>query len=228
MRRRVCAGPRLTERAGHLWFRTMTLWPIRLFREARRPPSPPFFSQDWFTYSIPQWEAVLAGAKGRPNFHAIEVGSYEGRSARWLLENVLTGEGATLDCIDPFLGTVTPMPGAPDDMLERFLANIAPWRERVTVHRGESWKMLRGLEGPYHFAYIDGSHWAADALSDAVLIWPLLAEGAILIFDDYTWDARPLPHERPRLGIDSFLACHEGRIELLQKSHLVAIRKTKR
>lgn len=206
----------------------MPLWPIRLFREAGQPQAPPFFSQDWFTYSIPQWEAALAGAHGRPNFRALEVGCYEGRSARWLLENVLTGEGATLDCIDTFLGTVTPMPGAPDAMLDRFLANIAPWRPRVTVHRGESWKTLRGLAGPYHFAYIDGSHWAADALSDAVLIWPLLAEGAVLIFDDYIWGGGRFPHERPQLGIDSFLACYTGRYELLQKSHLVALRKTKR
>lgn len=204
----------------------MPLLPIRLFRAARLPPGPPFFSQDWFSYSIPQWLAVLPDAKGRSNFRALEVGSYEGRSARWLLENVLTGEGATLDCIDPFIGTVTPMPGAPDDMLERFLVNIAPWRERVTVHRGESWKMLRGLEGPYDFAYIDGSHWAADALSDAVLIWPLLSVGAVLIFDDYIWGGGEFPHERPQLGIDSFLACYVGRYEILKKSHLVALRKT--
>lgn len=204
----------------------MPLLPIRLFRAVRPPPGPPFFSEDWFSYSIPQWLSVLPDAKGRPNFRALEVGSYEGRSARWLLENVLTGNGATLDCVDPFIGTLKPLPGAPDDMLERFLVNIAPWRERVTVHRGESWKMLRRLEGPYDFAYIDGSHWAADALSDAVLIWPLLAVGAILIFDDYIWEGRQLPHERPQLGIDSFLACHLGRYELLKKSHLVAIRKT--
>jgi hypothetical protein len=33
----------------------------------------------------------------------------------------------------------------------------------------------------------DGSHRARDVLEDAVLSWPLLKVGGIMLFDDYLW-----------------------------------------
>jgi len=53
---------------------------------------------------------------------------------------------------------------------------------------GRSDAMLRDLPHD-HFDYIsiDGSHEAADVLSDAVLSWPLLKTGGLICFDDYEW-----------------------------------------
>lgn len=37
----------------------------------------------------------------------------------------------------------------------------------------------------YDILYVDGSHLAADVLTDAILGWGLVKVGGIIIFDDY-------------------------------------------
>lgn len=61
------------------------------------------FTSDFFKGNIPNWERWLAPFKGQP-VTALEIGSYEGRSACWLLENILTHPDARLLCVDTFTG----------------------------------------------------------------------------------------------------------------------------
>jgi hypothetical protein len=75
-------------------------------------------------------------------------GSLEGRSTVWLLKNVLTGKGSTLDCID-----LCERP-----WIDRFRANIKPWRRRVRLHCGPSVSTLPRLKGEFDFIYIDADH----------------------------------------------------------------------
>jgi predicted O-methyltransferase YrrM len=61
------------------------------------------FSYDWFSTRIPQWERQVAGRfAGKPGLRFLEIGSFEGRSACWLLQNVLTDPSVRLTCVDPF------------------------------------------------------------------------------------------------------------------------------
>ena len=62
-------------------------------------------------------------------------------------------------------------------------------------------------------------------LADAVLSWPLLKEGGIMLFDDYLWQQDPRPEHCPRLGIDSFLRCQRGWFDVLLAQYQVAVRK---
>src|SRR5579864_5528568 len=164
------------------------------------------FTQDWFTSNIPNWTSLLAELRGQPGVRALEVGSFEGRSACWLLENILTGPGARLDCVDNFTAAVEKNIGfQAEGIRDRFDANIAPWLERVTVHAGNSGDVLRGLTDTYDFIYIDGSHLAPDVLLDAVLSWRLLKAGGIMIFDDFLWNLLPRPEQQPGTAIRSFL-----------------------
>jgi hypothetical protein len=62
-------------------------------------------------------------------------------------------------------------------------------------------------------------------LADAVLSWPLLKNGGIMLFDDYLWQQDPRPEHCPRLGIDSFLRCQRGWFDVLLAQYQVAVRK---
>jgi predicted O-methyltransferase YrrM len=196
------------------------------------------FTSDWFTGNIDNWTRWLAEFRGRPGVRAIEVGSFEGRSACWLLENILTHETSSLDCYD--LCNVPPQ-------IERFRRNTEPWKHRLRMHPGPSFATLSDLRGEYDVAYIDGDHAPFAVLADATLIWPSLKVGAVLIFDDYLWlpdDAHPCPgmpwHDdllvkartrhamkTPKVGIDGFLTAIVGHYELLGQDYQLAVRKTR-
>ena len=63
---------------------------------------------------------------------------------------------------------------------------VAHAAHKVTKIKATSREALRKLPfESYDLVYLDGSHMAADVLEDAVLSFPLLKPGGILIFDDY-------------------------------------------
>ena len=185
------------------------------------------FTQDWFSHNIPTWTKLLSSLRGKRSVHALEIGVFEGRSTCWLLETVLTGDGATVDCIDTFAGAMEHDKLDLSSLQACFESNVAAWRDRVNVHVGMSAAILPTLSGPYDLLYIDGSHTARDVLVDIVLAWRLAADDAILIFDDYAWPMYPdQPWFQPKLAVDSFLACFAGWYEVLHVGYQVAIRKS--
>jgi cephalosporin hydroxylase len=75
--------------------------------------------------------------------------------------------------------------------------------------------------------YIDGNHTAPCVLADAVLSFPLLVSGGIMIFDDYLWESkqRELTQTMPRIAIDAFLNVFENRLQVLHRGWQVAVLK---
>jgi hypothetical protein len=186
------------------------------------------FTQDWFTSRIPLWEPFvepLAGTAAR----VLEIGSYEGLSACYLLWRL---PDSTLTCVDTFTGSIErPEPHRDSSSLERvFDQNVALVdASRVTKVVNRSHPVLLALaeEGRrFDFVYVDGSHLGLDVIVDAALAWKLLDNRGVLVFDDY--GSSGLGQDRlltPRAAIDAFLMLIDGKYELLHKSYQVAIRK---
>src|SRR5262245_29885711 len=171
------------------------------------------FTVDWHSHNIPHWRQILDKYKGQPNVRVLEIGSFEGRSTVWLLENILTHETARIDCIDTFKGSPEHMRMGVDleNLFNRFRSNIEPHKKKVHCFIGRCHHVLRSNDfTPYeHYSYdivyIDGSHKAADVLEDAVLTFRLLKIGGLMIFDDYAWNGGgPSEFDNPRRGIDAF------------------------
>ena len=145
----------------------------------------PVFTKDWFDRAIPIWKKyVMPLINTVPNARWLEIGSFEGRSAIWTLENLLLGPGSTITCVDPWPDIAT-HPFTPN-YSSTFDANLAPHAERLIKLKGNSRDILPSLpRDTFHGAYIDGSHVEKDVMDDAQGTWPLLQKLAILIFDDY-------------------------------------------
>lgn len=182
------------------------------------------FSQNWFTYNIPVWETVFSPFKGKPDIRYLEVGMYEGRSALWMLENVLTHPSAQLIGVDPFLGPYK----------QKYFANIerSGSADKVTTITGFSQVALRNLPlNSFDIIYIDGSHAKDDVLEDAVLCSRLLKEGGILVFDDYRWagcfvsGTCDSPTDLPRAAIDRFVQCFDKKFEVIHNSYQIILKK---
>ena len=128
---------------------------------------------------------------------------------------------ARLTCIDTFAGgqehrehEYTAQNDLP--VIEaRFDANTAAFASRIEKIKARSHDGLAqlGVAGRrFDIAYIDGSHTAADVYADAMLTWPLMAPGGLVMFDDYEWDEMPEPLDNPKPGVDALPANHRGPI----------------
>ncbi|GAB4433883.1 MAG: hypothetical protein OHK0035_18680 [Cyanobacteria bacterium J069] len=185
------------------------------------------FTQDWFSRNVWLWQEQLQELVGRENLNALEIGSWEGRSACWLLENVLTHPTAHLTCVDTFEGSPEnkTLNHETQGIEARFDANIARTgaADRVTKRVGLSKDTMRSLPlDSFDFVYVDGSHHAPDVMTDGLLSWLILKPGGILIFDDYDFGLKGFGTKE---AIDAFLATFKEQLELLHQSHQVVIRK---
>lgn len=180
------------------------------------------FTSDWVSENVSHWSQVLAPLKGQPNIQALEVGSFEGRSAIWFLESVLTHESASLTCVDIFYAPV---------IETRFDQNIAASgvAKKVTKVKGRSDEALKQFKpNTFDFIYIDGSHDAKDVMVDAMLAWEILKPGGIIIFDDYQWTgyfARLGRHRTPKIALNAFLDIYAPYIDVLHKGYQLSVRK---
>ncbi len=162
----------------------------------------PEYTTDYVSINERLWKAMLWSLTGAAAVRMLEIGSFEGRSAVWFLDNVLTGNRSHLTCVDIF----------PDEGRNgRFDRNTAPYGDRVKKIVGRSAVVLHGMltsdpRPAFDAVYVDGSHRAADVLLDAVLAWGLLKPGGTLILDDYMWGPELPVDERPELGIDALMS----------------------
>ncbi len=190
------------------------------------------YTNDWCDGHLPAWRELLSEYTGKPDVRMLEVGSYEGRSACWFAENILTGKDAKILCVDPWRA-YSEKPG--DEMAEveaRFDANTAAYPQivkfRGTLPEAFALMSSRG-ERRIDVVYVDGSHAAGDVLVDAVFGWECLRVGGLLMFDDWTWNAPDGGDDSPKLAISAFAACMEvgGRMkaEAASTSNLVALRR---
>ena len=187
-------------------------------------------TQDWFSGNIPLWTTFIPLVHA-PNPRILEIGSWEGRSATFLLTSPLCANGGTIVCIDHFDLFATP---AGKERHEKILHNLSltgrPFRviEKFSVPGLMTLleEATKGETTGFDWLYIDGSHRADDTFLDAELAWRLANEGAIFIFDDYLWGVQPhdSPHH-PKPGIDSFMKLHENEFEIISSNYQMVLRK---
>lgn len=199
---------------------------------ADNPPLPHSkyrFSYDWVSPHTKEWEKDLAEFKDRPNVHALEIGCFEGQSACWFLDNILTHPTSRLICVDPF---AVPMATILLRFFEsNFDKNIAASgaSDRVTKLIGQSQVVVRTLQhSQFDFIYVDGSHKIGDVLQDAVLAWTVLRPGGVVMFDDYALVddvSEGLMARAPGRALDAFLSILGGSATVMRKDWQLVLRK---
>lgn len=200
------------------WIRSTTL---RARPAADYPDISPWFAgkdftSDWITKKLDAWFEVLGPIKGQP-LSALEVGSYEGRSAVALLEYM---PRCHLTCVDAFFDPETE---------KRFDHNLAPYGDRLIKLKGRAAAALDTLQSNnrrFDVIYLDCGKTRAGVFALSALAWPLLKPQGVLIWDDLRWGRDRPPAERPGPAIelfrDTFCPCmsvlHQGRQLIVRKT----------
>jgi predicted O-methyltransferase YrrM len=193
-------------------------------------PLPHQFTNTWFNYSKRVWDSLVQNLS--PTRY-LEIGSYEGASACYLIDTLAKKKGIELHCIDTWCGG-DEHKNLRIDMLEveqRFKLNVelsmkaAPCRVVIHVHKGRSDDqlcklLLEGKRNYFDFIYVDGSHAASDVLCNAVLSFRLLRTGGLLVFDDYLWRDATSPAVNPlgcpKAAIDAFTNIYGNKVAVLE------------
>jgi len=189
------------------------------------------YTKDWFKWGSQVWGQLTPHLPERKAF--LEIGSFEGRSAVWTIENMME-DGGEIYCIDTWGGGDE---HTPEDMAgaeERFHQNITLVRSNfpnraVVSFRCTSVEGLAGLlahKKQFDFIYIDGSHIAKDVLTDACMAWPLLKDKGFMVFDDYMW--RPPGFtllQRPKIALDIFINMFEDELIVTHIGYQLIVRK---
>ncbi len=186
------------------------------------------FTSDWVSAHIPVWTALINDIPAIGKI--LEIGSYEGRSTVWLIENAFkaTARGEIF-CIDTWEGGTEHQGIDMSAVEERFIRNIEIAKSKaeteITVNllKGSSFDQLISLIANGHglsfdLIYVDGSHQCPDVLSDLVLSFQLCKIDGLIICDDYLWPSATHGQEnlldQPKFAIDSFVNCYARKLAL--------------
>jgi predicted O-methyltransferase YrrM len=166
----------------------------------------------------------------------LEIGSFEGRSTVWMIENIMQ-PGDELVCVDTWAGGEEHSKINMGAVEARFDANVAKALDKFqhrALHKvkdtstfaiSREMKWIPVKNKAFDFIYIDGSHQAPDVLADAVMSWQILRMGGIMVFDDYMWGDPRVPLHRPKIAIDAFMNIFAAEMVVLHIGGQVAIKK---
>ncbi len=194
------------------------------------------FTKDWFAWAPEVWKQLIPLLPGTPGERTfLEIGSFEGRSAVWTVENMMQ-DGDGIFCIDTWEGGEEHIDEDMGKAERRFSTNRrileAVYAERyVFPLKGTSVQHLANwLKDPeehkdFDFIYIDGSHQAPDVLTDACMSWPLLKQGGLVVFDDYMWGNPRDALHRPKIAIDAFTNIFGETAEIVHVGYQLVVRK---
>ncbi len=160
----------------------------------------------------------------------LEVGVFQGTTAKWVLDNILTHPEAKLIGIDPWDVTLYTAREVPcDKTWVSIMNNINEMGKNSKVRwlKGYSWKIINERYGfkadMLDAVYIDGEHTLTAVLKDFTLVWPCLKVGGVIIFDDY--ESKDKGSQQVKAGVDYLLNHFKNNIEVLFKNRQVGIRR---
>ena len=198
------------------------------------------FTNDWFDQNIPVWDALL------PRFEpkrVLEIGSYEGRSACYLIEKFGDNESLEIHCVDTWEGGVEHDKGAMSEVESRFDKNVQLALQKknnpgvvVKKHKKLSYMALAELitverAATFDLLYVDGSHQAPHVLSDAVMGFHLVRQGGLMVFDDYIWSMEEMGKQdvlnMPKSAIDAFVNAFTRKVVVVRGAPVYQLYVTK-
>lgn len=197
------------------------------------------FTNDWFGGNVYEkgvevdlrsvWSALLGAGKYQS---ILEIGSYEGNSTCFMIEQCAAKYPVNLVCVDTWGGSDEHVAFNHDmnSVERRFDHNVqvaagkvqhdvSLTKLKMTSMMGCAQLITQNLHNAFDLIYIDGSHTAADVLTDATMAFPLLKIGGLMVFDDYLWnfgfEMHHTPLKIPKIAVDAFTNIFYDKVKII-------------
>jgi len=190
------------------------------------------YTKNWTRHYGRTADACLKHLAGTP-LNYLEIGLFEGRSMRMMMENVLTHPDCKAWGVDPWTIESMNRRRYPDstagharigEVESKARANLFEFDDKLTLVKARSQEFLASMPFNKEFfdiTYIDGIHKVYGCLEDTVMCWPLLKVGGYCVWDDYSKNCG-VP-----IVVDRFLEMIPGEYEVAHKGGQLAVKKLK-
>ena len=176
------------------------------------------FSNSWFLDSE-IYSKLLLLVDPTKEHHILEIGSYEGASACFFSDYLLSNPKSTLTCVDPFdINDITsPLDNNTKD---RFLNNISLSEnyKKITVHQKYSCDFYRENNQCYDIIYIDGYHLTDDITIDFTNCLSIIKNNGIIWMDDYLGGSDSSIKDH----IDKLIELNREQLKIIHKGYQIA------
>lgn len=185
------------------------------------------YTNDWFGRNINISMKILKNLFQNKPVKVLEIGTHEGRSAIWMLENLCKLSGSTFTSVDPYCIDDTTSP-VNTEMYKRFVHNIKLCTEFEKFNQfiDYSYNIMPKLieeKKVYDIIYLNGSHLTPDVFQDAMHSHQMIESGGIILFDNAGFDENKQDGIMP--AIKQFLAKYPDEYKVLLKEWQWMIQK---
>jgi len=169
-------------------------------------------STDYFSINAYYWDLIIS--KNFKEFSYLEIGSWEGNSASYILKNFKTKKVFCVDIWD----TNNDSPKQEErNRFESFIFNLKKFKERFSFFKGTSDKFFKNNSQKFDVIYIDGWHEANQVYKDINNSWDCLNVNGIIICDDYFYGdiKNNLVNNLPANAINKFIFENKNKLKVI-------------
>ena len=168
-------------------------------------------SEDYFSINVYYWDLILN--KYFKEFSYLEIGSWEGSSALYILNNYRTKKVYCVDVWDK------------DEKYEElykknfnnFLHNMEEFKDRYSFFKERSDDFFKKNDEYFDLIYIDGTHESFQVDKDINNAWKFLNLNGIIICDDFFYGNlySGLNEDVPATSINKFIKKQQNKLKVL-------------
>ena len=167
---------------------------------------------DYFSINAFYWNFILN--KNLKDFSYLEIGSWEGSSALYILKNF---NPKNVVCVDIWDLYEDDYKNEQFKRFENFKFNLREYDQKFSFHKDTSDNFFKNNKKIFNLIYIDGSHEAQQVYRDLCNSWNCLENDGIIICDDYFYGSLydKQSEDMPAVSINKFLNENKDKIKII-------------
>ncbi len=166
---------------------------------------------DYFSINAFYWNKILK--KNFKKFSYLEIGSWEGNSALYILKNHSTSNVVCVDLWDK----AEKFKDLNKKNFSNFIENLKNFKDRYSYHKMKSDDFFKINNTFFDVIYVDGWHGTTQVSNDILNSWNFLNKHGILICDDYFYGDiyNNSESDIPAPAINKFIKKNQKRLKIV-------------